>query len=86
LPCDVEQASFCVSDTDRTRWDTERGPSKLERPEVASLARVIETKVLPRMLLAQRQNGFKAPLDDAETGAKLNDLVGEFADLVIDGR
>jgi MerR family transcriptional regulator, light-induced transcriptional regulator len=84
LSCDVEQASFSVTDADRPRWEAEREPSKMQRPEVASLARVIETKVIPRMLLARRQNGFKAPLDDAETGAKLHDMIGEFADLVID--
>ncbi len=54
----------------------------------ASLARIIENRVIPKLLLAHRENAFRAPLVVSPARANMSERVGEFADLIIahDGR
>ena len=49
----------------------------------AKLARLIEGKVLPHLLLAYRQGAFNAPTDGTMSEKAIGEHVGEFADLVI---
>jgi MerR family transcriptional regulator, light-induced transcriptional regulator len=48
------------------------------------LSRIIENRVIPRLLVAHRQNAFRAPLLTTIAPAEMTARVGEFADLVID--
>jgi len=82
-PCGAVYPTFLAEGAAPTLSESDQGRSRLGRTEVGELARLIESKVIPRLLLAQRQNGFKPPLEDFATQAKLNDMIGEFADLVI---
>ncbi len=66
--------------------DDEANGSRLDprQHQRSKLSRIIENRVIPRLLVAHRQNAFRAPLTSTITPAEMSARVGEFADLLID--
>lgn len=60
-------------------WSDQLGPS-----QQSSLARIIESRVIPKLLLARQQQGFKPSLDAPQEQTDMGERIGEFADLVIE--
>jgi len=57
--------------------------SNVGGPQQSTLARIIETEVIPRLLVAHQQPQFTSPLASVISDPNMSERIGEFADLVI---